>query len=511
MSTAMGRAAAACIVAGTIAALGASAPANARVKWDTPGSYRLRPVAIGEFSLDAGGADTGQRFYSRHRLRIDPTLKAGDFKLHIQLDVLTGQVIGDVNFVGSRFVERRHGNPEREFDGWTRVEPRMLWFEWRSPIGAIRAGQMGSRWGMGLLAADGTGDREARDGEADRWVERFGDDWNGDLVQRLLVATKPLALVTHGSLGDVVVAAGIDNVYQDDQASWLDDDDAKQFIASIVYPGEEFFVGSYVAHRRQEDRDGERLDVTAFDVHGRWLLPVYTINADLRIEGEAVLLVGETDRLRPAASPDGIDIRQLGWAARGEISWHCPRVAAGVEVGYASGDSDPDDDEARDFTFDPDHKVGLILFPDVMRLTTLRAAERVADPGRAGEPPAGVEHLPTDGAVRNAIYAFPGVTWRPGQWRLTTAMLFAWGAEPVLDALETFAAGGTAKNHRGFDAARFYGWELDGAVHRRFGVDGFGAMSIGIEAGLFFSGPALGGSGDSEPVGKMVGRLDLRW
>ena len=37
-------------------------------------------------------------------------------------------------------------------------------------------------------------------------------------------------------------------------------------------------------------------------------------------------------------------------------------LVAQVELGYASGDADPYDGTQRRFVFDPNHKVGLLLF-----------------------------------------------------------------------------------------------------------------------------------------------------
>src|SRR5581483_2423689 len=50
------------------------------------------------------------------------------------------------------------------------------------------------------------------------------------------------------------------------------------------------------------------------------------------------------------------------------------KVVAQVEVGYASGDADPYDTSEKRFVFDPNHKVGLLLFDEVMRWQTARAS-----------------------------------------------------------------------------------------------------------------------------------------
>jgi hypothetical protein len=490
-----------------IALLVMAPAADARVRWATPGAYRLRTVSLTAFDLDEQGTDTEQRLWLRHRLRLRPTIQAGPATVRMELDVLTGQVLGETNSVGAQFVERRHGDPERESDGWTTVEPRQLWVELEFPWLSVHAGQMGVGWGMGLLDGDGQDDGP---GEA-RWLEHLEDRWSGDLYQRIYVQSRPLAPFRHDQISDLVVAVGADHVYQDEHASFLDDDSAYRLVGSVFFPGEEVFAGLNVTHREQEDRDGDELSLTAFDLHARWQLPLYMLRAELRLQAEAVLLVGETGREQPAGSPNGVDILQLGWAARGEMSWLCPRVAVGVEVGYASGDADPDDGTSKNFTFDPDYRVGLILFSDVMRLITLRGAERMADPRRVGVAPAGAEQLPTDGGVRNAVYLTPGVTWRPGPWRLSLGGLLAWGAERFIDPFASLQAGGTGRNHRGQEASRFYGGEVDAGIHYGLGVSGLGAAEVGIQGGVFVPGAALDADFDDAPVTKVLGRLDLRW
>ncbi|MCB9527708.1 MAG: hypothetical protein H6701_04795 [Myxococcales bacterium] len=479
--------------------------AEARVRWSTPGAYRLRVTGLSPFALDARGGDSGQRYLGEHRLRIQPMIEAGPVFVQMEIDVLTGQVFGDPLAVGAAFAERRHGDPQDPYDGWTTVEPRQLWAEVATPYATLRLGQMGSHWGMGLLDNDGEDERD------DRWVQRLGDKHNGDLVDRALVSVRPLRPFTHGAFGDAVLSVGGDHVWEDELASALQGDTAWRIVGSLVWPGDELTAGVYAVHRMQEDEAGETMTRTAVDLHAQWLLPLFLIGADVRLQGEVVGLFGETDKVRPATSPEGVELVGLGWATRAEIAWRCPRVATGIEVGYASGDGDPDDDEWRTMSFDPDFRVGLVLFPDVLRLISLRSAERIADPARVGVPPGGADLLPTDGSVQNALYLNPGVTWRPGRWTLTAMAVLAWAAEPFLDPFETFEAGGAPRNHRGERAARFYGVEAAFGVAYAFDLGDLFGAGVGVQAGGLLPGPALDGGLDDGPIGKVVGRVDLRW
>lgn len=493
----------------------ADAAEAARIRWTTPGSYRLRAVTVDDIPLDPEASVSGQNHYGRHRLRLDPTLDAGDVLVHLQLDVLTGQIWGDTYAVGAEYVERRHGDPEEPLDGWTTVEPRMLWLEWRLPWLTLRAGQLGDQWGMGLLASDGQDPPAPRSPlgtpEPARWVERFGDPTNGDLVDRVQLEVAPFRSLTRGWLGDLVLAGGADFVYQDEHASFLDGDSGYRFHGQLFYPGERAFLGFYGLHRRQTDVDGDRFVRTALDMTGRVRAPLYEFDAELRLEGEVLYIFGDTNRVQPVDAPDGVELRQFGWAARGEISWLCPRIAVALETGHASGDADPTDGTERALTLDPDHRVGVVLFDDALRFISLRAAERLADPERVGVAPEGAERLPTDGAVRNAFYIAPAATWRPGAWRLTLGTLVAWAAEPFLDPVATLEAGGTSRSHRNLDARHFYGWETDLRIHRDFVVPGVAHVAVGAEGGLLVVGRALEGPGDAPTIGKVTARLDVWW
>lgn len=488
-----------------IALLLLATAADARVRWSTPGSYRLRATGLTPFPLDAHQTETGQRLLGEHRLRIQPTIEAGPLFVHLEIDVLTGQIFGDTNPIGSAFVERRHGDPTVWYDGWTTVEPRQAWIDLQLPWFGLEFGQMGADWGMGLLDDDG------RDDPDDRWVQRLGDKRNGDLVDRVLLSVRPLRPFTHGALGDAVLSLGGDHVWQDDLASALDGDTAWRIVGALSWPGDALSGGLYGVHRIQTDEDGDETARTALDAHLRLNLPLFLIGAEVKVEGEIVGVLGETDAVRPATSPTGVDLLGLGWALRAEMAWRCPQVAAGVEVGYASGDADPDDGEWRAFTFDPDFRVGLVLFPDVLRLVSLRSAERAADPNRVGIAPAGADWLPTDGAVRNAIYLNPGVTWRPGAWTLTGMAVLAWGSEPFVDPFETFESGGQPRNHRDEPAARFYGVEAAFGAGWRFALADIATGELGVQGGALFPGAALDEALDDGPVAKAVGRIRLAW
>jgi len=471
----------------------------------TPGSYRLRLESTSTFPLDETGAEGGRHLLGRHRLRLKPFIEVGWLHIHMEMDVLTGQIFGQTSALEARFAERRHGDPEREYDGWTTVEPRMAWLRVAGDWGFLELGQLGAHWGMGLLLSDGEERRSLR------WVERFGDPWNGDLVQRARLGLRPFSPLTLGALGDLELALGVDAIYQDEDASDLDNDQGHQLHISLLYPGEGLHLGLLLLQREQEDRDGDQLSLSSIDLHSRWLMPLYGLGALLRLESELLFQMGETDRARPGGSPTGVDLLRLGWVARLELDWRCPRVATLFELGYASGDADPDDGQDQRLLFDPDYRAGFILFSDVLRWISLQGATRFSDPGLFGVAPASAEQQPTDGALHNAFYGNLGFTWRPGRWQLSAAGLLAWATEPVIDPYQSFRAGGTGRNHRGDEAASFYGVEGMGALHYTLGSIGIGHARLGAQGGFLLPGPALDMIFGESSVLKAALRLDLDW
>src|SRR5206468_770901 len=111
-----------------------------------------------------------------------------------------------------------------------------------------------------------------------------------------------------------------------------------------------------------------------------------------------------------------------------------------IEGGYASGDANPFDDQASNFSMNRDFKVGLVLFDEVMLFQTQNAARRLSDPNLTGAPPPGLDLLPTEGAVTNALYLKPTLRYKPsllgGKFRLVGSALFARAPDPVVDAYQ---------------------------------------------------------------------------
>src|SRR5687767_141453 len=138
----------------------------------------------------------GQNHFVHHWLRLTPRLQVRDtLELVGQLD-LTGLVVGDRARDTSADL-----TPRNEHNGFSNIQPRWLYAQWKTPVGVVRMGQQPNHWGMGILANDGD------------HPLLFGDYRYGSISERFLFATKP-----GGKDSDFYLALAGDLVFRDNNA-----------------------------------------------------------------------------------------------------------------------------------------------------------------------------------------------------------------------------------------------------------------------------------------------------
>jgi hypothetical protein len=469
--------------------------AGADVRFD--GSYRLRFNTDTNLALDESQFALGQSKWAEHRLRLTPKIVEigpnGGLEIQASFDLLSGLIGGDTaaNFRGYGFSERSEKNGLRA----SGFDFRHFFAKVRMPVGLLEFGQMPSQWGMGMVANSGDGE-EATD---------FGDPRFGDIVERILFATRPFGAL-FGPASDLgrqlALAIGGDLVYRDRYAQlvvrngsglqWADT--AWQILGALVWePREGSRAGFYVTRRIQTfaARGGD-LHIWVFDGHLRHSMPLEALGAVLSLEGEAAEIYGGTSHAPNLSAMGTTRVSQQGAAARAGLAKG--QFEAELEGGYASGDANPFDDQATGFQMNRDFKVGLVLFDEVLLFQTQNAARRLSDPGLLGVPPPGLDLLPTEGAVTNALYLKPTLRWKPGffggRLRFVGSVLFARAPQPVVDAYQALVSS-APKNAFGHDAGRNYGVELDGAVGYRMKFSGPLAFEAGLQLGYLIPGDAF--------------------
>ena len=440
-----------------------------------------------------------------HWLRITPTLQLG----------AKVRVVGQADLTGVLLGDRAHDTyadqtPRDSYDGYSNVQPRWLYVEWLTPVGLVRGGQQPSHWGMGIVANDGD------------HPSLFGDYRYGNIVEQILFATKPL-----GVKSPFVVALAANLVYRDNVAILANGDRALQGILAAFYEQGPDMLGVYGVYRDQSRSQqsepqyfeyADTIHVGVIDLAGHFARPVAVPGQTAYVFGsfEAATEIGATNTERTVdqlpggpwtkiqayggsatlgiviAGHDGASPTQVkAMAARPDLFG---QVVAQVEVGYASGDANPDDTTEKRFVFDPNHKVGLILFDEVMRWQTARAATAAQDPGLVNgqRPPPGVTLLPTNGGVFGAQYIYPTAVYRPRPWLdLKGGAVIAQTTSDYVDAYR-LARDGAYVNYSGGDPKRHdLGLELDGGFEARMPIGTGLRLQLGAQAGVLFPGGAL--------------------
>jgi hypothetical protein len=161
------------------------------LQFDLEGYYRIRGHRFENlFAVPYSGPQSGRpnqsATYMTQRLRLQPVVRYEKrAKFIMQADVLDDVVWGDNASLNSTSLFA--GQPSMtDVDGQETAAFKLnrAWVEFNIPIGLIRAGRQPSHWGMGLLANHGDG-----------FDDLFGENHGGSTYDRVIFATKPLAIV----------------------------------------------------------------------------------------------------------------------------------------------------------------------------------------------------------------------------------------------------------------------------------------------------------------------------
>ena len=478
------------------------------LQWSPGLSERARFVMQGAFPLNDDGTRYDRTWWTENRLRLSPELTWGAVTVHVEVDALSG-------VLGARGAGIAAVSPDQPFDyaqerRW--IDPRQAWLRWQSPAGVLMVGQMGSRWGLGLLANDGSDRSDPME------EDLFSDPRHGDLVDRLMFVTAPAAVFTDAEWArHLLLGVGGDVVFRDDQADLVEGDLALQAVASLLWRDDDLTGGVYVAVRRQDDDAGTGLGVTAIDGFVRWapkregwaVLPYAAL--------EAALLVGKSSRSYSEWTGKDLDVTSLGLLGRAGVLAPELGLAGRVDVGYASGDRNAADGTHRAFAMDLDAHQGMILFEEVLAWSTGAGANRAADPARLNVPRKGLAELPTEGAIENACFLAPTVLYRPW-FGLDAALgaLLAFSPAGAYDPLASARNGGYPANAFGgaADPWDYLGTELDARLgYRHAWLNDTLTVGAGVQGAIFLPGSAFDGATVDGPgtLTKLRTYVDIAW
>lgn len=351
------------------------------------------------------------------RLRLEPTLNVSeDIKIKMQIDVFDNLVLGStpdglpkadsVPLVG--FTQTQLAPSDGVNAVMDSIRVKRVWAEIMTPLGQLRVGRMGSQFGMGILANQGDG---------------IESDY-GDSNDRILFATK---IANHYIIPafDWAVSGPTSAFHGQAQGQPFDRDqrdDADQYILAILrrdkdqeikekLENDDFVLnyGTYLVYRTQaldsgqfyagndpNDGPGTSAQVTR-DLHlyigSAWVKFLYR---KLLLEVEAAGILGSvknsvvSGRIGDTDKP--FDIQMWGAAVRGEYKFLHDSLTVRFLVAAASGDEQPGwgvkpltntspqagawdgaqqgDGYIKNFRFDPDFKVDLILWRELVGMLT---------------------------------------------------------------------------------------------------------------------------------------------
>jgi hypothetical protein len=486
------------------------------LRFQIHGEYELRLDRMQSFPLDPTESTVlahpgttsdslGQNTWLEHWFRITPRFDIGTtLSLVAQMDLVTGVVLGDTaHDVWS------DQTPRDTLNGFSNPQPRWLYLDWLSPIGLFRVGQQPNHWGMGLVANDGD------------HASLFGDYRYGSISDGLLFGTKPL-----GKDGPLTVALGGQYVYKDPTVVLSRGDRAVQGVVAAYVEKGLNKLGVYGVYRHQWNdthNSGdpfftytEDLNVGVLDAAGNFATRVVGQDAWLFGSAEAATILGTTNEIRTQAqSLSGQSTKIVSYGGATQVGVvHVAKDAAAVheaqaasatpadwgdlvaqlELGYASGDANPYGDTQSRFTFDPNHKVGLLLFDEVMRFQTARADVAAQDPhlSNAARLTPGTNLIASNGGIFGAEYINPTVIVRPRPWfDLKGGMVLAQTTSDYVDPYR-YAVQGSPVNYNGGSASHHdLGVELDGGFEVRATTEYGIRFHAGAQVGVLIPGGAF--------------------
>jgi len=474
---------------------------------DIEGFYRLRWTRIGQMDAFPEGPVPTARYWDQ-RLRLEPeiTIRPKLFilkriSLFTMADIYDGQFGLNNERPANLALDERTWNQmflgqdsDWKDDGfWW----RQYWAEIDLTAAIIRVGRMGSNWGQGILANDGWGSKLD-----------FGDAYFGDTVERVLLGTKPIDLISGGRLKTDFMIALIYDWKVIEDATGTEEDDPNQYIIAFLKEPEketgesilrDLMAGLYYVHREQDDNT--IANVVDFTCRVPYFLMDDALKVALNLEG--LYIWGETDANRSLTAPEGSDVKQYGFM--GSISGETKRLDLIAELGYASGDPNPFDDQITDFHFNRDYNVGLIMFERVISAATANTAYQFASPALSAQAPAGIDLFPTGGSVTNAVYLYPRLKLRPVKGaEIVLGLLKAWAPQDLVDPYRSFLNGGVATNFNGGIADNDLGWEFDVGASYTYGDPKKLATRVGGQWGWFWPGNAF-----DSASGESMDKIDL--
>jgi hypothetical protein len=391
------------------------------------GNLRLNATSRPGFVVDFEGRELESGIVLDSRFRTQVDWKVGDWTMQVGGDLLDGQFAGSPwNLEGG--VHKYYPEQISVLNA-SSFNLRAAQIKGRVGSVVVQSGITTSHWGLGLIANDGNHE------------QLFARTDYGDRVFRTAAITKPI--------DKMVVMVGGDWVLEDDIGGYTDGHMAYQGLASAQYfASKDNAVGLLSVYRHQTNIENDKtLAGMILDVYAKGLKPVGDGELYGAIEG--VYLHGDHGQISNRMNPEGLDVRSYGVV--GQMAMRYDFADFALNAGFSSGDSNPSDDVYSTFSMDRDYNAGSMLFDLHQAATEVATYNLITDPEHAGNPPDGVEFAVTEGAIRQAMYLQPMITYKGlTDWMdVAVGSVMAWQTVPVSSPFISYRNGGVPVNHLG--------------------------------------------------------------
>ncbi len=431
---------------------------------ETKGNLRLFATSRPGFPVDFEGRSLEPGMVLDSRFRTQANIDLSSWQLEIGGDLFHGQFAGSPwNLEG----DTHHYHPEQigVFNA-TNFALRSVQVKKKVGSFALQSGLTTSHWGLGLIANDGNHE------------QLFSRTDYGDRVFRTAAITKPV--------DKLVVMVGGDWVLEDDIGGYTAGHMAYQGLASAQYlVNKDNAIGLLSVYRHQTKMETDKsLEGMILDVYAKGVQSVGGVDLYGAVEG--VYLHGNHGQISNRLNPDGLKVRSYGAVA--ELEMRHTAVDVGLNLGFASGDANPSDDVYSTFSMDRDYNAGSMIFDLHQAATEVATYNLITDPEHAGNPPDGVEFAVTEGAIRQAMYLQPTLTYKNfADWMdVAVGSVMAWQTVPVSSPFISYRNGGEAVNQLGEPTTGYQlGVELNWAVMINHEYDS------GLKNGLSIEGAHL--------------------
>lgn len=353
------------------------------------------------------------------KLRLEPVFNVyEDIKIKMQIDILDNLVLGStpegfpksLNIPLVAFSNTQNPPSDGINALADSVRVRRAWAEVMTPLGQIRMGRMPSQFGMGIIANEGRGLDTDYGDSADRlmFITKVAGhyivpafDWaaSGPTSATRLLGTQgqPFDRDQRDDVDQYILAVAKSNTDQEIKEKLENDDIVLNYGTYLVHRTQAFDAADFYANG-SPNAGAETASLVQRDAYA-WITSLWIkfIWRKLTIEAEGVGIFGEVGNSAFSGNFDTRDIaftiQQFGGALNVQYKLLQDSLTLGLMTVAASGDSDPgwgvrllgnattargdwdgpqqfQDGKITNFRFDPDFRVDLILWRELIGTVT---------------------------------------------------------------------------------------------------------------------------------------------